>query len=577
MLVAAAAAALLLTIGGLTAAWKPALVRPVLSWIESPWAAPLPVEMRLAVLPFRLAGEGVPSREYADGLATTVIERIAALDGVHERLLVIPASESLDVGEGDPAKAAKMLGANLIAHGRLSREGDRLLGELTVFNAEAAGVVAGETFELLGDAPIAGREAIALALAGMLDVELPEAETPSEAASRAYLHYLPARGYLVRENDLDSVEKAISEFHRALAEDQEDGLVYAGLAQGYWRKCTLVKDNRSAQLAIQAADNAISYAPEAAEARIAVGRVHFGTGRYEEAVADFHQALELDPDNPDALIGLGRAYEKNKEFEAAEAVFQKAIELRPNLWLGYKWLGLFHYNAGRYEKAIEQYEKILELAPSSVHGLLNIGTFSVLSEDYDRAREYWKAAVQIQPEAMVLGNLSKLAFLDEDYLEAVRYGEEAVALDPAPHRLWHGLGAAYRKAQRSTDADEAYEQAINRVRRELEINPDDAGAIVMLGHYQACTGDAQHARELTEKGLELAPDRPEILVDAAATYALLGQTDLALKLAIRAVSAGYPPQQIRASAGLRAFVADPAWQKRFNESFIGESGANDRN
>ena len=89
-------------------------------------------------------------------------------------------------------------------------------------------------------------------------------------------------------------------FIGALAEDQEDGLVYAGLAQGYWRKYTLVKDNRSAQLAIQAADNAISYAPEAEEARIAVGRVHFGTGRYEEAVADFHQALELDPDNPDA-------------------------------------------------------------------------------------------------------------------------------------------------------------------------------------------------------------------------------------------------------------------------------------
>ncbi|MEZ5362979.1 MAG: serine/threonine-protein kinase [Bryobacterales bacterium] len=57
---AMAAAALALTLGALTAALRPALMHPVLSWIESQWVAPLPKEARLAMLPFDVSGIGAP-------------------------------------------------------------------------------------------------------------------------------------------------------------------------------------------------------------------------------------------------------------------------------------------------------------------------------------------------------------------------------------------------------------------------------------------------------------------------------------------------------------------------------------
>ena len=537
-------------------AWRPAPLAPLISWAMHPWADPIPAEIRLAVLPFELNGDDGLPREVADGLAAMTIERLGALDFPGAGLAVIPASESMNVGEVDAGRAASMLGANMVARGSLSGDGERLHAELEVWNAEAGSSGPRRSFEFSASDPIAGREALAAALAEMLDRELPARDAMGDASSQAYLHYLPARGYLVRENDLESVEKAIGEFHRALAEEPELGLTYAGLARGYWRKYELAKDESSAQLAIQAADNAITFAPEKAEAHIALGQVHLATGRHEEAAADFDRALELAPGHSDALIGLGRAYEKAGATEAARAVFQKAIDLRPTLWLGFKWMGLFHYNAGRYAEAIEQYERILELAPNSVHAHLNIGTFKVLAGDEAGAREAWERAVQIQPRAVALGNLANLAFRQQDYQAAIRFGEQAVALDPAPHRLWGGLAAAYYQAQRAEDADAAYQQAVERVRRELAVNPADARATVLLGHYYASMGRTAEALELTRRGLELELGSPELWIEAAETYGQLGRADEAVGLAARAVSSGYPIEEVRRSPNLATLSPD---------------------
>ncbi|MEX2300958.1 MAG: hypothetical protein WD733_08485 [Bryobacterales bacterium] len=119
--------------------------------------------MRLAVLPFEL-GDGVFTREYADGLAATVIERVGELDAAGGSFAVIPASESLDLGESDPAKAASMLGANLVAHTRLVRDGEQLRAELGVWNADAARDVATRRVDISRNDPIAARETMAATL-----------------------------------------------------------------------------------------------------------------------------------------------------------------------------------------------------------------------------------------------------------------------------------------------------------------------------------------------------------------------------------------------------------------------------
>ena len=406
-----------------------------LYWLRIP--DPLPSEIRLAILPLALEGPNAPTREYADGLIATVSERVAALDGRPPGLAVLPPREALHLQAIEPAEAALRLGANLVLSGNLVSSEETLRATLDLFSPDRGRVVRRDTFEIARGDPVALREQLVTVLSEMLDIP-PSSTAPQlnqQKSATAYGHYVEGRGYLLDESRLESIEKAISLFHRAQAEDEEYGLAWAGLGRAYLRKWELTKEESAFQLAKSAADTAIAFASDIPQAHIAVGHVHLGSGRSEEAAANFGRALELDPGNLDAIIGMGRAYEANQALQEAEFTLKKAVAMRPKLWTGYKWLGVFYYNRGRYREAIDQYKKILELAPRSVHARINLGIFHAYLDELDEAGRFWEEAVEIEPRASVLGNLGKLAFDQGDYPEAVRRYEQAAELRPNLHLI----------------------------------------------------------------------------------------------------------------------------------------------
>ncbi|HEY4115096.1 MAG TPA: tetratricopeptide repeat protein [Rhizomicrobium sp.] len=52
-----------------------------------------------------------------------------------------------------------------------------------------------------------------------------------------------------------------------------------------------------------------------------------GTGRYEEAVANYRRALSLAPDDPNTLNNMGRTLDRLGQFDEAEALLRRALEL----------------------------------------------------------------------------------------------------------------------------------------------------------------------------------------------------------------------------------------------------------
>ena len=530
-----------------------------LYWVRIP--DPLPSEIRLAILPLALEGPNALSREYADGLVATVSERVAALDGRRPGLAVLPPREALHLKAIEPAEAAQRLGANLVLTGNLVSSEETLRATVDLFSPDRGRVVRRDTFEIARGDLVALREQLVTVLAEMLDI--PPSTAPQvypEKSATAYGHYVEGRGYLLDESRLESIEKAISLFHRAQAEDEEYGLAWAGLGRAYLRKWELSKEESAFQLAKSAADTAIAYAGDIPQAHIAVGHVHPGSGRSEEAVANFGRALELDPGNPYAIIGMGRAYEANQASQEAEFTFKKAVAMRPKLWTGYKWLGLFYYNRGRYREAIDQYEKIIELAPRNVHARLNLGAFHALLDELDEAGRFWEEAVAIEPDPEVLGNLAKLAFEQGDYPEAVRRYEQAAELRPKLHQIWGNLAASYLKAGRKNDYERAYRTAIQKADQDLKINSQNAEVIAYLGHYHASIGMVKKAMSLTARALAMVPDQPHVLITAAETYAEVGEVDLAGPVVAKALEHGYGLEALRRSDKLRVFLDDPKWK-----------------
>jgi serine/threonine protein kinase/Tfp pilus assembly protein PilF len=115
---------------------------------------------------------------------------------------------------------------------------------------------------------------------------------------------------------------------------------------------------------------AIAIAPRHAHTHCHLAHELSGRGRFDEAIAEYEKAIELDPDYAEALNDFAwfLATCPKVEFrDAARAVEHaaKAVELAPRSASTRNTLGVAQYRARNWKTAIETLEKAEELAPGT--------------------------------------------------------------------------------------------------------------------------------------------------------------------------------------------------------------------
>ena len=81
------------------------------------------------------------------------------------------------------------------------------------------------------------------------------------------------------------------------------------------------------------------------------GLKHFGQNRFEEAIAEYQQALAAKPDWTDVLNALATAQSKLGRQDDAIATIQRAIELDPNDAFAFTSLSIFLQRQGKIPEA----------------------------------------------------------------------------------------------------------------------------------------------------------------------------------------------------------------------------------
>ncbi len=90
------------------------------------------------------------------------------------------------------------------------------------------------------------------------------------------------------------------------------------------------------------------------------GTKYFDQGKWDEAIAAYTQAIELDPNNVLAYTNRGASYVEKGEYAKGIEDYNKAIELDPeNIIIYYNRSMAYIYN-GDYDKAIADCNKIIE-------------------------------------------------------------------------------------------------------------------------------------------------------------------------------------------------------------------------
>ena len=122
-------------------------------------------------------------------------------------------------------------------------------------------------------------------------------------------------------------------------------------------------------------------------------------GDFEQAIADFGQAIELDPDHASAHNNLAwtLAYHLDIEYERALQHAQRSVELEPDSY-NHDTLALVYYKLEQYDQALEHYDIALELDPKQAASCKGRGDVFLAMGNEEAALADYEMYLSLVPE-----------------------------------------------------------------------------------------------------------------------------------------------------------------------------------
>ncbi len=204
--------------------------------------------------------------------------------------------------------------------------------------------------------------------ATLTDAEATAIATAPTDNAEAYRLYLQGEEYRLRPGYLQrNFEVAQQLYERALELDPEFVLAYASLSavhgRMYWFGYDPYLSRAESQRA--AAEAALSLAPELPQARWARGMAHYFDERdFAKALEEFTLAVEGLPGSSELWRYVGLAHRRLGHWDQALAAYETATELDPrDASVLYDLGGNTFRFLRRYEDAVVAYNRALELAP----------------------------------------------------------------------------------------------------------------------------------------------------------------------------------------------------------------------
>lgn len=527
----------------------------------------VPDVQHLLVLPLTNIGGDPGQAALCDGLAEILTSNMSQLEQFHGSLWVVPFSEVRRNGISSPGEAHRIFGANIAVTGSLQLLKDVFRLTLTLVDASTLRQISSTVIDVKeADLTLLQDRSVGK-LMTMLNLRLnPESHKVLREGGTsdplAYEFYLQGRGYLQRYEEYENIDAAISLFSQALKRDSLYAQARAGLGEAYWRKFYASKEVEYADLAVASCEKAFVLNARLAPVNTALGMVHAGTGKYEEAVQDFSRALKINPTDADAYRGLAKAYESQELFNEAEVTFKKAIELKPDYWAGYNDLGVYYYRHGRFDEAIKEFQHVVRLTPDNSRGYNNIGGIYYMQEKWKKAGEMFEQSFRLQKSYLVASNLGTLYFIEGKFTQAAEMYKAALEMNENDFLIWGNLASAYYWIpEERKNAQKFYQKAIELAETRRLINPNDPDITSRLAGYYAITGNRIKAELMIERAIKIAPKSIHVMYEAGTVYEQLGERKKAIVWIGKALENGYSKSEILNQPELRELLADESFKR----------------
>jgi len=260
-------------------------------------------------------------------------------------------------------------------------------------------------------------------------------------------------------------------------------------------------------------------------------RAHIALAHHQAAIDVCQQWLILEPNNGCAMQVLGTAFGAAGQFKEAVTSLEKAGELFGSFSLGAASclldIARTYQDMGRYDLVIASYERSKAFAPVDlkVHkyfAALYANICCSLGLDEAAELSYLKALALDEKSAIAHMDLGRFFRVLERWQEAIACFERVLEINPK-------YSGAYSNRALVRLLRGEWLAAEKDIRTALQVKPHNASARLLLGDYQALSGDLNTAQATWRDGLILYPkygliDRVECTIYSVA----LGQPEQGL-------------------------------------------------
>jgi TolB-like protein len=332
-------------------------------------ATPAIPEKSVAVLPFDNLSRDPDNAYFAEGIQEEILTRLARIADL--KVISRTSTQRFKSSPDNLPQIAKQLGVANILEGSVQRAADQVRVNVQLINAASDAHLWAESFDRKLTDIFAVESDIAKAVAETLRVRLTGAERQQLAKRptenlKAFQYYM--QGWSIgQRNTREDLLTATRYYERAIEEDRNYALAYAGLADAY-------------------------------SALGLMGYIAPIEGRHK-ADETARKALALDENLAEAhaVVGYTDTTFAPYDFSKGDREVRRAIELSPSLALTHLFLGISLARQGRLDESLGEFLKARELDPLSSVTARNVAQPYYFKRDYPRALELLRQADELGP------------------------------------------------------------------------------------------------------------------------------------------------------------------------------------
>ncbi len=472
----------------------------------------------VAVLPFENLSNDANNAYFADGIQEEILTRLAGIADL--KVISRTSTQQYQSKPRNLSQIVKQLGVANILEGSVQKAADQVRVNVQLINAQTDSHLWAETYDrkltdVLGvESEIAKRvaESLQARLSGREEHALAVKPTKNPEAYDAYLRGLAFEARSYRYTYPDLWRKAVDCYQRAAELDPNFASAWSRLsrlnAHLYFSHSVETNSAARGDAAKRALENAQKLAPDSSETLLALGYYQYWVLRdYPASKTTFARVSKLLPSSSEAPLALALIAEREGHWDESVDNFERALSLDP------RNVELLNQAAGTYDMlrqfpaALKLFNRAWDITPNDPDAVVvKAGIYQAQGNLQEAAKLLTEVNAQTPTGPAFNIKIIQLRF-ERNYDEAIRLLQARLA-------QFH-FDSQYEKAE--TEVDLALTQ---------RLAGDLAGAKLT----------AEQARNTLEQLYKDQPNNYRVAPPLSEAYAVMGEKDMALQAAERAIT-----------------------------------------